>query len=98
MFGWLLVRVTYVVALLVGVEFFGLLSREEGVHSALYPVWHVRLLLLALTAIVVHLDRKRAHEHLLQANLGVPAVWFPATSLVAAGLSDLAVQTLMSTI
>jgi hypothetical protein len=95
---WLLVRAGYVIVLMVGAQFLGLLPLEEAIQAALHPVWPSRLLLVVLTAVLVHLDRKLAHEHLLQANLGVPAVWFSATSLVAAGLSDLTVQALMHSI
>ena len=92
---WLLTRVTYALVLIIGVLFFPLLSLEEGIQSALHPPWLLRLMLVVLTAGLVQLDRRRAHEHLLQANFGVPAVWFSATSLVAAGLADLTVQALL---
>jgi len=98
MLVWLLARVTYMLVLVMGVETFGLMSPEEGIQSALHPVWLSRLLLVVLTAVLVHLDRGLVHEHLLQANFGVPAVWFPVASLVAAGLSDLTVQALVFTI
>ena len=98
MLVWLLSRVIYAVVIIFGAEEFGLMSQEEGIQSALHPAWSSRLLLISLTAALVHLDRKLAHEHLLQANFGVSAVWFLVTSLVAASVSDLGVQLLMRAI
>ena len=95
MLVWFMTRATYALVLIFGVLFFRFLSLEEGIQSALHPPGLLRLLLVGLTAVLVHLDRRRTHEHLLQANFGVPAVWFSATSLVAAGLADLTVQALL---
>jgi hypothetical protein len=92
---WVSTRVAYALVVIVGAEIVGLMSPEEALRSALHPVWSSRLLLVALTAGLVHLDRKLAHERLLQANFGVSTAWFVATSLVAAGLSDIGVQALM---
>jgi hypothetical protein len=84
-----------VLVLIVGATISGMLSLEQAMRYALHPMWPTRLLLVVLTAALVHLDRKWAHEHLLQANFGVPAFWFSATSLVVAGLADVIVQTLL---
>lgn len=91
---WFLARIMYVLVLMVGV-FLGIMSIEEGMQSALHPVWPTRLLLVVLTAVLIHLDRNFAHEQLLQFNFGVPAIWFSATSLGAAGMSDVIVQALI---
>jgi hypothetical protein len=90
-----MVRVAYVLVLLVGVEFFGFLSTEASIEAALRPVWPSRVLVVALTSFLVWLQRKNAHEHLLQANFGVPSAWFSAASLVTAAAADLTVQALI---
>ena len=95
MLVWLAARVSYALVLILGAQVFGLMSPGESTQAALHPVWPSRLLLMVLTAVLVHLDRRLAHEHLLQANLGVPTLWFTATSLVAAALSDLTMQALL---
>lgn len=95
MLVWLLARGSYALVLIFGAEVFGLMSSDESTQAALHPVWPSRLLLMVLTAVLVHLDRRLAHENLLQADFGVATVWFTATSLVAAGLSDLIVQALL---
>jgi hypothetical protein len=95
MLVWLAARVSYALVLVIGAQVFGLMSSDESTQAALHPVWPSRLLLMVLTAVLVHLDRRLAHEHLLQANFGVPTLWFPATSLVAAAVSDLTIQALL---
>ena len=92
---WLLLRVAYVLVILVSVLYFEVLSSGEGVEAALQPVWPSRVLLVALTIFLVWLHRRAGHEHLLQADLGVRPVWFPAASLMAAGAADLTVQALV---
>ena len=92
---WLLVRVAYVLVLLVAVEFLGFLSSEQGIDAALEPVWLSRALLVILAGFLVWLQRRSAHEHLLQANFGVRPAWFTAASLLAAAAADVAVQALV---
>ena len=92
---WLLVRVAYVLVLLVAVEFLGFLSSEQGLAAALAPVWPSRALLVMLTGFLVWLQRRSAHEHLLQADFGVRPAWFTAASLLAATAADVAVQALL---
>jgi FtsH-binding integral membrane protein len=87
---WLLAR-----AAMAGVLFLGVLPSADALQSALHPTLTARILLVGFTALLVHLDRKLAHEHLLQANFGIPAASFVATSLLAAGLADLTVQALL---
>jgi fumarate reductase subunit D len=93
---WLLARVTYVVVLMVGVLFFGILPVEDGISAAFHPASLSRVTMVALTAVLVWLHRHRAHEHLLQANFGVSSAWFWAASLFAAGILDAAAQALLS--
>lgn len=97
-FFWLLIRVMYALVLIFGAQQVGLVSADDARQFAIHPMWPARLLLVGLTAFMVHVDRARAHEHLLQANFGVGAAWFAAVSLVAASVSDLVVQTLLLTI
>lgn len=92
--AWLLVRVAYVFVLFAGTLALGL-SAAYAIESALHPVWPSRVLLVVLAAALVQLDRRLAREHLLHANFGIAAAWFWGTSLVAAGLSDLALQALL---
>jgi hypothetical protein len=94
---WLLARVAYVLVIMVGADAFGFVAAEQAMAAAMNPVWPSRLLLVAITVVLVHIDRMRAHEPLLQANLGGPGTWFLATSFLAAGMTDLAVQQLMPT-
>lgn len=68
-----------------GVPVFELLPPGEGISAALHPTALSRFLLVALTAVLVWLDRRRAHEHLLQANFGVSPLWFWTASLLSAG-------------
>jgi hypothetical protein len=95
---WLLARVMYALIMVIGVLIGGLLSLEAAIQFALHPLWPSRILLVLIAAVLVHLDRAFAHEHLLQANFGVSVGWFWATSFVTATLADLVVQTLLNTI
>ena len=95
---WLLVRIVYALVLIVGAALFGVFSVDQAMQSALLPIPASRLLLVVVTAVLVQVDRTRAHEGLLQANFGVSAWWFTATSVFAAGLTDFAVQSLATRI
>lgn len=90
---WLLARLAYVVVLVVAVYFFGLPS-DEGISAALHPTPLSRGVLVAVTAVLVWLDRRRSHEHLLQANFGVSPLWSATASIVAAGVMDVGVHSL----
>ena len=93
---WLLIRSAYVVVLLAGVAFFGLLPFAEGVAAALHPGWVIRAVLVALSAFLVWWDRRRSHELLLPANLGAWSGWFWGVSVLAALVLDVVLQTLLS--
>lgn len=90
---WLLVRSAYVLLLLVGMGTSGVVG--EGVSAALQPSGLSRILLVALTAVLVWLDRRRAHEHLLPANFGVSPLWFWSASLLAAAVLDLGTHAIL---
>lgn len=92
---WLLVRIAYVFVLM-AVVVFGLLPSAEGTALAIHPLWVTRVLLVALTAVFVWLDRRRSHELLLPANLGAWPGWFWTASLLTGLVLDMAVQTLLS--
>ena len=93
---WLLVRTAYVVVLMACVAFLGLLPFAEGIAAALHPAWAARALLVAIAAVLVWWDRRRFHELLLPANLGVWPGWFWTASLLAGLVLDVAVQTLLA--
>lgn len=95
---WLLARMLYVIVLLVGVHVIPFVPQHEGVAGALHPAPAVRLVLVALTVVLLHIDRRRAHETLLQSNFGVSPLWFAATSLLAAGGADIVVHALLRAI
>lgn len=92
---WLLVRFTYIVVLMLGVLFFGLLPFAEGIDSALHPPWVTRTVLVAVTAFLLWWDRRRFRELLFYANLGTHPGWFWAASLLTASVLDIVVQTLL---
>ena len=92
---WLLVRIAYVLVLLTSVELLDFLSHDDGIAAALEPVWTSRALLVIVTAFLVWLQRRNAHEHLLQANFGVRPAWFTSASLLAATAADVAVQAIV---
>lgn len=92
---WLLVRIAYVFVLMAAMMFLGLLSFAEGTAAALHPGGAARAVLVALTAVLVWWDRKRSHELLLSANLGVWPGWFWAASMLIALVLDVAVQTVL---
>ncbi|HVH12160.1 MAG TPA: hypothetical protein VM759_03860 [Longimicrobium sp.] len=91
---WLLVRVAYV-GVLMAAMFVGLLPEAEGTVLVLHPTWMTRGLLVALTSILVWLDRSRSSELLLPANLGAWPGWFWTASLLTALVLDITVQALL---
>lgn len=92
---WVLVRSAYVVVLLVGVAFFGLLPFAEGTTLALHPALATRAMLIVLSAVLVWWDRRRSQELLLPANMGAWSGWFWTASLLAALILDVALQALL---
>jgi hypothetical protein len=92
---WLLVRITYAILLMVGVLFFGLLPLPTAISLALHPILATRALLIAVTALLVWWDRRRAHELLLQANVGASPGWFWTTLLFTASMVDVTCQVLL---
>jgi hypothetical protein len=90
-----LVRIVYALALISGSQFEGLFSPTEAVEYALRPVWAAHVLFVVIAAVLVHIDRVRAHELLLQMNFGVSRRWFTMASLMGAAIADLTVQTLL---
>lgn len=93
---WLLVRSMYVVVLLFGVGVFDLLPPAEALARVLHPDRATRALLVALATVLVWWDRRRSHELLLPANLGAWSAWFWTASLLAALVSDVAVQAVLA--
>ena len=93
---WLLVRCAYVVAMLVAASTSDLLTPAEAVALAIQPTVVTRAVLVAVTAFLVWVDRKRAGELLLHANLGARPVWFWAAAVLAASVVDIVVQTLIA--
>lgn len=93
---WLLVRCAYGFVLMACVMFLGLLTFAEGVALVLRPGWAARAVLVALTAVAVWWDRRRAHELLLHTNLGAWPGWFWGASLLAALVLDVVVQTVIA--
>ena len=93
---WLLARVVFAVVFLLGVMLFGGMPSDEAWQLTLHPVWPARVLLVLVTSFLVQLDRRFAHENLLQANFGVAPGWFVGTSLLSAGAADVAVQSILS--
>lgn len=63
--------------------------------GALHPPWTTHASLVALTAVLVWWDRRRAHELLLHANLGARPGWFWAASILTATVLDAATQALL---
>jgi hypothetical protein len=94
MFLWLLVRAAYVVVLMTGSQT-GLFTAADATEFALRPVVAARLLLVFIAAALVHIDRQRAHELLLQANFGVSTRWFTMAAMGGAGIADLTAQTIL---
>lgn len=92
---WLLARIMYAFVFFVGAQIFSRIPTSEVVHTILHPVLPVRILLVVIAVGLVQLDRRFAHERLLQANFGVSEMWFIATSLVGATVSDVVMQTLL---
>lgn len=93
---WLLARSAYVVVLVTGAAFFGLLPPAEVIALVLHPLWATRAVLVALAAVGVWWDRRRFHELLLPANLGAWPGWFWTASLLTALALDVVVQTLLA--
>lgn len=93
---WLLVRILSIAVIVAAAAFLDILPPGEAVAAALHPVWAIRAGLVALAAVLVWIDRTRFHELLLPANLGVWPGWFWIASLLAAGVMDVAVQTLLA--
>jgi hypothetical protein len=93
--AWLTIRVGYVILLMIGVLFFGILPLQEGIEAAIQPILLTRAFLVVLTLLVVWLDRTRSHELLLQHNLGASPIWFWFVSLASAILLDFLVQGLV---
>lgn len=92
---WTVVRQSALVWVLARLLFFFILWLAGGISVALHPTLMTRLLLVAVTALLVWWDRRRAHELLLPANLGVWPGWFWAASLFTASMLDLILQTLV---
>jgi hypothetical protein len=92
---WVVLRVAYVIVLLTGAEVIGLFDGADALEFAKRPVPAARVLLMILAAALVHIDRVRAHEHILSANLGVSSSWFIAASLLAAAIADSMLQLLL---
>jgi hypothetical protein len=92
---WLLVRITYAAVLMAGVMVFGLLPLPEGISAALQPPLSARITLIAVTAILVWWDRRRAHEVHLHANLGASPAWFWTASLLTVSVLDMAIQAIL---
>ena len=95
---WLLVRVAYVFVLMAGSATIGLFTSAEVTEFALHPTIPSRLLLLIITALLLHVDRRRAHEYILQSTLATSARWFTATSLAGAAIVDLLTQAVLDKI
>jgi hypothetical protein len=94
-FMWVVLRVAYVIVLLAGAELIGLFNGADALEFAKRPAPATRVLLMILAAALVHIDRVRAHENVLSANLGVSSRWFIATSLLAAAIVDSMLQLLL---
>jgi hypothetical protein len=92
---WVLVRVAYVIVLLVGSEVIGFVGGGDALNFARWPAPPTRVLLIVMAAILVHIDRVRAHEQLLSVNFGISSRWFVATSLLAAAIADSVLQLLL---
>jgi hypothetical protein len=71
-----------------------LATRDPAV--ALHPTPATRVVLVGVTSLLVWWDRKRAHELLLQANLGANPGWFWAASLLTATGADVTFQALLA--
>lgn len=92
---WLLSRTVYVVVLIFGSPEVGMFSSADALYYAVHPAWLVRVVLVLTTAFLVHLDRRHAHELVLTANFGVSDWWFTGTSITAAALTDVVLQTVL---
>lgn len=92
---WVVVRQSALVWVLARLLIFFVLWLTGGIVVALHPNFATRAFLVAVTALLVWWDRRRAHELLLPANLGASPGWFWAASLLAASLLDLVLQTLV---
>ena len=71
------------------------LAARFSLHDGLFPSPHTRVLLVALAALLVWLDRRRFRESLFLADLGTPPLWLWLAVLGAAGLLDAALQLLL---
>jgi hypothetical protein len=93
---WLLARIAYAVVFVAGAAFLGVLSRDEVIALVLHPLWTMTTVLVALAAVAVWWDRRRAHELLLHANLGAWPGWFWTASLLTALVLDVTVQAVLA--
>lgn len=93
---WVLVRILSIVVIIAAAAFLDFLPPDQVIAAALHPAWAIRIGLVALAAALVWIDRRRFHELLLPANLGVWPGWFWIASLLAAAVLDVAVQTLLA--
>ena len=90
---WVIVRCAWV-AVVIGGMLFGSMRLPEALGAALHPGWSTRTILVAVATFLVWWDRRRFRELILHGNLGAHPGWFLGTSLLAASVLDIVVQTL----
>lgn len=94
---WTVVRRSALLWVLVRLMFsFVLLLATKDLTVALHQNWITHIVLVAVVAFLVWLDRKNSHELLLPANLGASSGWFWIASGLTAAVLEMTTQILLA--